>query len=338
MTDLPQNPDAGGPGPQGPQEGWYPDPVTGTGHRYWNGFAWTDEHSLDPGGTGGGIQPVGSWFSESMSLVFGRSFDLFRLIVVLILPSGIISGLLTYYTVRDARILFTYDSDEVISDLSFDGFNGALAALAGFGFVVNLLASFVLAAAVSRLVVFARIDRAEQWTSSLAGGLRRSPRVLGVSLLTGLGAVMLLISTALFWPLLVLTIPLLVVFIVRLSLATTSAAVAPKGTGAIANSIRLTKTFSWPIFGRLVLMLLVIVGTQLVVGLVSAPFAGDGATFQNGDPELRLIDLLGGNLAVFIFQQIVGGIIGGFTSAFYGAGMAVLYLDRGGELDEEFAF
>lgn len=330
MTDLPHNAES-------PEPGWYPDPVTGTGHRYWNGVAWTDEHSLDPGGTGGGIQPVGPWFSESMKLVVDRSFDLFRLIVVLVLPAGLLSGLLIYFALEDARLLFTYDANEAVTGVEFDGFEGGIMVWAFLAFLLNLLASFVLAGAVSRQAVFARTDRPEPWTSSLMGGLKRSPRVLGVSLLLGLGLVLLLLFTVLFWPLLFITLPLAVLFVVRLALATTSAAVAPKSTGAIANSIRLTSTFAWAILGRLMLMILVVFALQLVVGLVTAPFSGGGATFENGDTELRLIDLIGGNLAVFGFQQVVGGVVSGFASAFYGAGMAVLYLDRGGELDEEFA-
>lgn len=330
MTDFPQNSES-------PEEGWYPDPVTGTGHRYWNGFAWTDEHSLDPGGTGGGIQPVGPWFGESMRLVLDRSFDLFKLIAVLILPSGLLSGILIYFAIRDARVLFSYDSDDVITDVGFDGFNSGIAIWAVLAFLLNLLASFVLAAAVSRQVVFARTDRPEPWTQSLVGGLKRSPRVLGVSILLGLGLFLLLFFTALFWPLILITMPLAVFFIVRLSLATTSAAVAPVSTGAVANSIRLTSTFAWAILGRLLLMLLVVFAAQLVIGMVSAPFTGGGATFENGDPELALGDIFGSNLGVLGFQQIVGGLVSGFASAFYGAGMAVLYLDRGGELDEEFS-
>ncbi len=330
MTDLPQNSES-------PEEGWYPDPVTGTGHRYWNGFAWTDEHSLDPGGTGGGIQPVGPWFSESVRLVLDRSFDLFKLIAVLVLPTGLLSGILLYLAVRDARVLFTYDQNDVITDIGFDGFRGGMFTWAVFAFLLNLLASFVLAAAVSRQVVFARTDRPEAWTQSLVGGLKRSPRVLGVSLLLGLGLFLLLFFTVLFWPLLLITVPLAVFFVVRLALATTSAAVAPKSTGAVANSIRLTSTFAWAILGRLLLMLFVVFAAQLVIGMIAAPFGGGSATFQNGDPELPLGDFFGGNLGVYGFQQVVGGLVSGFASALYGAGMAVLYLDRGGELDEEFA-
>ena len=50
-----------------------------------------------------------------------------------------------------------------------------------------------------------------------------------------------------------------------------------------------------------------------------------------------MIDIFGGNPAVFALQQLIGAMVGGFVAALYGAGMAILYLDLGGPLDEEFA-
>lgn len=339
MTDQPP--------PQTPPPGWYPDPVTGTGHRYWNGFAWTDDHSTGPDGTGGGVQPVGEWLGETFRLVIDRIGHLFTLIVVVSLPTGLLAAYALYYGVRDVVVVFGQDAlgNQTIDRV--DGFSAASFAPAGLAMLLNLLASFILAAAVSRHIVFARTDRAESWSASLRGGAGRGFRVLGVSFLVGLivaaGVIVLVIPALILPPLLIVIIPAMIVggcwLWSRLTLATTGAAVAPKGVGSIKSSLELTQGLTMAIFGRLLLLLLIVIVIQLIGSFLTAPFAAGFGGASGIDPttdELRMIDIFGGNAAVFGFQQVVGAIVGGLASSLYGAAMAVLYLDLGGPLDDEF--
>jgi hypothetical protein len=337
VTDLTNN--------SGPEPGWYPDPVTGTGHRYWNGVAWTDDHSADAGADAdvGGLQSVGPWLSETFRLVFGRVGHLFVLIVLLTVPAGLLTGAILYSTFSDGVLLIETDANDVTTGFDVTGIDGSDGLIAALTVFLNRVAGVVLAAAVSRHIVFARTDRAESWSSSLLGGAKRTPRVLGVALLLvvvfALGVVVLLVGPILFPFLYIVTIPAFVVgglwVWARLTLATTAAAVAPNGVGSIANSLKLSKGLVPPLIGRLLLLVVITLAVQFIASVATAPFAS--GSIEAGATEMAFRDIMGGNPYSYALQQVIGAIASGFSAALFGAGMALIYLDLGGQLHGEFA-
>ena len=281
---------------------------------------------------------------ETFRLVIDRGGQLLTLVVVLALPTALAAAAALYYGLRDVVLII----DETDNIFEVQGFEATSAVVMAVAVLVNVLASFVLSAAVARHAVFARTDRAERWNESLQGGLRRAPRVLGVTILVALAYVLpvaVLIGISIPMPaLLLITLPAIIVgtlwFWVRMTFATTAAAVAPRERASMSVSLRLSKGVFGALLGRLCLLVLVVIGAQLASTVITAPLAawsGNPTPIAAGDTEIRMIDLFGGNAFIFGLQQVIGSLVGGFVACLYGAGMAILYLDLGGPLDEEYA-
>lgn len=338
--------------PNTPPAGWYPDPVTGVGLRWWDGVAWTDQTNIGippaPPGDAGGLSSAGAWMGATFRLVMKRAGHLFPLVVLLSVIPGIAVAIALYAALKDLAlvVLPSFQSTEVDS-IDIEGFDAGRMVPVGIAVVISVIGALLLSTAATLQFAKAAASEPERWDQSLRRALGRSPRVLGISLLTGLiflGGLLVFVLLAvavatIFAPLLLLLLPVGFVFLVwlglRLTFATTAAALAPRGVGSIRQSFRLTSGRLWWLLGRLCLLLLCFVGLQFAGSLATAPFSafvGPSPADLEGS-RVELIDLMGGSLPLFAFGQLVSLLVGGCVTALSSAGLVLLYRGSGGEIE-----
>lgn len=339
MTDLPP--------PSGPPPGWYTDPATGHGFRWWDGTAWTDQTvaTLGPATVGSAagqrLTPPGHWLREALRLGLSRAGHLFPLVVVLSVPASLLFGAAFWYALHDAVIT----SDTATGRFSFSnpGSGPARYALVGVTVVVSLLASAVLSAAAIHQAQAALEEEPEPWSASLQAALRRLPAVLVAAFAVGfalVGLYLLMLASAKASPtLILLTFPLWVVGSalagVRLSLAMAGAVVAPSPRGVLSRSWELTRTRFWALLGRLVLLMLAGLSVLFLAEVVASPLiaiAGGGAktTVTPGATRIALADVLGDNPAAFAIGQLFNALGGGAATILAGIATLLLYRELGG--------
>jgi hypothetical protein len=333
-----------GPPSTGPPPGWYPDPYGQPGYRWWNGVAWTDDRTAGEAGEGR-LMPVGELLGETFRLIGQRIGHLFTLALLLIVVPSVAATGLVLWSVAEV----TY-ADGVWSGVHTDRL--ALGAVAG---LISMVTTLGFMAAVNRHTVAALEGGPEPWSASLAGGLRRTPRVIGANLVVWgayvLGALAAMVLATAVDPLLLLVvIPALAVAVVivwvRAGFLTTAASVAPPGRGAIRTSFGVTGGRFWAFLGRFLVVALLYWGVHFVGSFATAPLAGAGpqATEEivvfDDDGELVRVDLgelITGNLAVVGFSLVVSGLTLAAASAVSAVARAVLYRAAGGPVDPALA-
>ncbi|MEZ5409687.1 MAG: DUF2510 domain-containing protein [Acidimicrobiales bacterium] len=347
MSDPPPPP-TGGPPP-----GWYPDPGTGAGLRWWDGTAWTEHVGEPPPAPGTGAVPSGprhgltapgEWLREAVRIGKARAGHFFPLVVLLMVPTTLLNGLALWLALREAVI--TTDADA--GTIAFDnpGGSAGLYVLVGLSSLLVAVASLVLIVASARQAQAELDERPEPWSVSLAGTGARLVRSLGVgaALLGILGVLYGMVAASIaFAPALVLlTFPLWLVgsvlALVRLCLAPVAAALAPPGTRALRISWDLTQGRFWAVFGRCLLLVLVGLMLSVLASLVASPFAaigGEGASsLQPGAERIPLEELLGSNPAVLAIRQLFGALGNGAATVLWGIGLSLLYRNLSGPVEE----
>ncbi len=349
MSDPPPPP-IGGPPP-----GWYPDPSTGIGLRWWDGTTWT-EHVGDsppapvpgigsgPSGPGHGLVAPGEWLREAVRIGKARAGHFFPLVVLLMVPTSLLNGLALWLALRQAVI--TTDTEAGTIDFDNPGGGAGPYALVGLTSLLVAVASLVLVVSAARQAQAEVAERPEPWSVSLAGTGARLLRSLGVgaALLAILGGLygMVVASVAFAPALVLLTFPLWLVgsllAMVRLSLAPVAAALAPPGTRSLAISWDLTRGRFWAVFGRCLLLVLVGLMLSVLASLVASPFAaigGEGASnLQPGAERIPLQELLGSNPAVLAIRQLFGALGNGAATVLWGIALSLLYRNLLGPVEE----
>ncbi len=347
--------------PQNPPPGWYDDPYGAPMLRWWDGTTWTEQTApvpTEPGPTrsANGLDDIGTWLSDTFRRLRGRIGDVFVVIAMFQVITGLVVGLGLWLALRGFRLEFTEAAggDDVAVDV-----DGVTAGVLG-GLVVFAAAMFGFAGrgAVTHQLAAADHEPALPWSASLAHGLRRLPRLIGVAILTGLGLLVIwaaAIVPAAFVPILfILTIPAAIVatiwWFVRSNFFGTAAVLVPRGTSAIRTSFALTKNRVFAIFGRLLLLGLITFAASLAANVVTAPINAI-AGFDNqfaaapGETPPWLIEsdngfviegseLVGAAPFALLVGLIVGGLATGFVYAISDSGHLSLYRQLDGPVDD----
>lgn len=347
MTDPPP--------PAGPPPGWYPDPTSGDGFRWWDGLRWTDHTATDlqpPPPTGlpavqsDELAPASDWISEVLRLARIRAGNYLPMIVILIVPTGLVNGILVWFALRGVVLVTDADTGAVTFTGADD--TGLLLAISIATFLVSLVAAAVLSVAVVRQNWTVVDDDAEPWSDSMRAAVSRLlPTVRVTAAVVGVlvaAYVVNVVAAAVVPPLLLLTVPVGlgvgVWLAIRLSLALVAVAKGPPATGALATSWRLTRSRAWGLFGRMALLGFIGLTFWLSASLVATPFtalAGGGATetLDPGADEIRFGDLLGDNPATFAIGQLFSSLANGATIVVWSIGMATIYRRVGGPVEDD---
>lgn len=346
MTELPP---PSGPPPAGPPAGWYPDPDRspgGTGFRWWDGTRWTEARTEDPQPHGFGLTPVGEWSSTTMRLVAQRFGNLFPLLVILVVPTALATGFSGWWLLNGA----VFDTEATtFSDFYSNPDVPPLAYVTStITTVLSLLAALAVLVCATRQIKSHLDEEPEPWSESIAVGLRRFPAALGANLgvaLSQIGVLFIAVLLgAIFPPLLLLTVPAalfaMVVLAIRTVLVPTVAAIDEQPTRPLRTSWNLTRGQSWALLGRLVLLLVFGLSISLMASVVSAvvlQIVGGAGTepIEAGATEIKGVDLVGQNPAVFAIRQLIGGLGNGISLLLWAAGFALIHRDIRTRLEAE---
>ncbi|MFW2383648.1 MAG: DUF2510 domain-containing protein [Acidimicrobiales bacterium] len=347
MTDGPASP---------PPPGWYPDPQTPSMLRWWDGGQWTNDirpadlaAPQQPGpAQDGRLRPVGDWMTETFRLLVNNAGALFTLMVVLVIPASLLAGGATWFGVRNLVIIIDEDAAGNEWPISFEGLESV--GLVVLAFALNFLLSMVFSIAGTRLAMSGRFASSQLWSQALATSIRRILPVIGwgiVGVVIFVGALLamsVLTGFATFLSPAVGILVGLVVFVVgglvlfgRYAMIFTSPMIAGSGSRNPLVVNRITAGSTWGLIGRGVLLVLVISAASLAGSIITGPLGTLGGS-QPVDPDanvIRLTDLIGGNIGIFMLVQLMNAIVVSITALMWHVGQGLLFEDLGGELDPE---
>lgn len=334
------------PPPSGPPPGWYPDSITGTGYRWWDGSSWSDHTTDDPASGPGPIsqlEPVSTWMSSIFRIALSRSGHFLPMIVLLVVPTGLLNGFAVWLSLRGA----TLTSNSTTGEVSFSnpGANAGNYWLMVLSVIGSMLAWLLLTLAVARQANAMADEEPEPWSTSMLAALGRYPRGLGatapiVGALLGIYLVVVIgiaIAPALGVLFVLASLVVLPWLVVRLGLAQVGASLAPPGERPVAISWRLTNQRFWAMFGRMALLLLITITLSLVASFLAAPFTaiagGGGEQIEPGTETIEFSQILGDNPAVFAIGQLFSALATGASTVVWAVGLTLIYRALTGPID-----
>jgi hypothetical protein len=216
---------------------------------------------------------------------------------------------------------------------SVDDLTGLQGLMVGSGLGLLIVAQLLLFTAATVHIDRVREGERPRWQDTLRLGLRRAPRVVGVIiqvvvialvLATAAGVVVAILPGAavVAGP---LSLGVMAVLWIRCAVAATHA-----GLGLPSSSVRASLAWSrrrtWPLLGRHVLLLTIVLGILLISSFVAAPFQSLGGA-EAGDGDIVLRDLVGTSVPAFVGNQFVNALASGVVAAVWAS--AMLSLHRG---------
>lgn len=348
--------------------GWYEDPNDPSQLRYWDGAAWTEALAPAAGAqladqvaygaaaptSTSGLGDVGGWLSSVFSALMSRLVP----VVVLLYAAPVIGWIVIALLARSLLSSLVYDRGT--DDLT--GFSAGPAVAIAVVVVAVIIASVVGWLGAQHQLYAAHAGQPQPLARSVSTGLRRLPRTIGWGLVY-LVAVLVLVALigavigigvaavgSEFLLILILLVPGIIVAAVwagvRLSLVGTALAVAPSGVNPFRASWSVSRDRFWAIFGRLLLLWIIIyiisfvtqlatqIGGAFLAGQLDYSLDSDGDLVIDGQviSELSVIEvdtylpsapIVVVVVAVYILSQAI-------TQALSVAGSAGLYYRGGG--------
>ncbi len=313
---------------------WYPDPEDESQYRYWDGSAWTEHRARRH------LEPTRLALRGTNRLI-GDSFRTLRRQwrgCAVVASVSIVAGLLL-------SVLFLYSADQVlmgeldevwarISAQSFDPTTPENEAYfeslefdfsiwnfvpAVLGLLITWLAYNLMTAAAALLALVEQRGELPAVSTVLRKAAKRIPRLVGVDLqilALAIAAMAVLVLAA-------ATVPLTLIVLIPVLLAATFLAfpvyvlayiVASLGPAqsSLKCAYHLARRHFWGTYGRALLIVVIIT----LVSLASATVTG-------------LLGLPG------ILADLLNGTVSAVLALLFGVATAVIYLDLGGETDEE---
>lgn len=301
------------------------------------------------------IPEVGDWIKRSFAMTFER----FTPLLMLFLPQ-LVLGALAYLAFHQSLANAFVDLDSG----AFQGFNSGLLAAAGLLYLILMVVGAVLSLAGHHSLYAGHVGQPATAGQSFSAGLRSFPRYLGVMLLINLAMFVALgLIGAIFVGLIALTgesaAGLAVLFFilfyfgfligmiwlsVKLGFIAVGSTVIPKGTSVIKTSWNLTRGNFWAIFGRQLLLGLILGMIGMVVYIIvyvssimfifsTFGLTGDEFTINGQDVEtldfLLFSDVLPNPVAMIAIFGTISAVVY-FIQTIGHSGKAALYADLHG--------
>ena len=317
--------------------GWYPDPYQPSRLRYWDGEVWTEHYHQGDGK----LPSIGDWLGSTFNAIGAYGIPA----LILAVGASFVLSLVTfgglYWAVGDAQII----REEFIGDVGPIIIRGAIV------MIVLVLAQGFVWLAINRFMQRAHLQAEPSIGEALSRAVARLPRLIGVSLLLMLGAVVIFVIFALLLVfageagaglvvvLVLLMVPLAIFVSVKLSFISAAVVAAPTSENAIRASAQVSKGRFWPVLGRVLLLSL---GVGVVSAMVSGALGGLGQPVdQNAINDIFIGT--GNNVTVrdfdfrellpsagsFMIYLVVSSVLNGLTGLVTTSGFMRLYLDSG---------
>ena len=295
-----------------PPPGWYEDPTVPDGERWWDGEKWTEQTRVGPATPAaprspGSLRRVSDFLGHAFSQVRDKWMD--HLVVALLggLISGAITGLLIGPVVSEIDVV----------DNSLVGFRAGHLINLALVVVIGGVISSAAALALHRIAWENATGREVSWSEALAYAVSNLSRFIGWMLLgivpillaalgsiiavanteAGIVAVLFLMAAALWWGTNLVFLPVAYV-------------AEGKGANPIRGAMGIVKGHWWRIFGRLLLLGLIVgIISQAVLNIIGGAagigtFGIDFTVDEAGNFEFTKTDL--GAVGIVVASMITG--------------------------------
>lgn len=285
-----------------------------------------------PAGNGGvpAVRPlldIGEWLTDTTRTLVHGFGEFFAVLAIVSLLATAGAAPLLWLGSRTATLT---RSDSGLFE-SVEGLTAGQGAMVGGGLLVLVIAQLLLFTAATVHVDRVRRGERPRWQDSLLLGLRRLPRVVAVIIQVVMIAVLLTILVGILATVLPgaavvagpASLGLMAVLWVRSAVAPTHAGLDLPGS-SVRASLVWSRRRVWPLLGRHVLLLTIVLGILLISSFVAAPFQSLGGA-RAGDGDVVLRDLVGSSVPAFVGNQFVNALASGLVAAVWASAMLSLH-------------